>query len=294
MMRRVQRGILTLYAETALHVGVGQRTGPIDLPIERERHTGIPLIPGHGLKGALRALAGLRDGPRNAGVEEVFGPEVEDGDLRQGSLIVHDALPLAVPFRALQGLFVWTTCPLLLERLHARTGRPVQVSGQVSEGRALVPRGNGFAPPLVIEDLDFEIDELDPVDLTWCLPAPVRDVRSRRLEGRLVVLDDDDFGYLVRHCLPVVARVQLTERKTVANLWSEERLPPDTIMYSPLEAVSRPHTANPADPPDPLGYVKGLIEWRPVLQVGGNETVGMGWYWAGFVPPGGGGPEGDP
>ena len=42
--------ILTLYAETSLHPGTGQTTGVVDLPIQRERHTGFPKIEATGFK----------------------------------------------------------------------------------------------------------------------------------------------------------------------------------------------------------------------------------------------------
>ncbi len=43
-----------LLCETPLHVGVGQDVGMIDMPIQRERHTGWPKIESSGLKGSIR------------------------------------------------------------------------------------------------------------------------------------------------------------------------------------------------------------------------------------------------
>jgi len=37
-----------------LHPGSGSELGIVDLPIQRERHTGYPKIEGSGLKGSLR------------------------------------------------------------------------------------------------------------------------------------------------------------------------------------------------------------------------------------------------
>jgi len=39
---------------TPLHAGTGQELGSVDLPIQRERHTGFPKIEASGLKGSIR------------------------------------------------------------------------------------------------------------------------------------------------------------------------------------------------------------------------------------------------
>jgi len=45
-----------VHALSPLHAGIGQGAGVIDLPIAREKATGIPFLPGSSLKGALKAL----------------------------------------------------------------------------------------------------------------------------------------------------------------------------------------------------------------------------------------------
>jgi len=54
------------------------------------------------------------------------------------------------------------------------------------------------------------------------------------------------------------------------NLWYEETLPPDTVMYA-LIAGRGQH--EPRETLDAL-----FTEKDPYLQVGGNETVGHGWF----------------
>ena len=70
--------ILSLYAETSLHPGSGSSTGVIDLPVQRERHTGFPIIPPTGVKGTLRQQAELlwpkTDGKLHSTVSVLFGP----------------------------------------------------------------------------------------------------------------------------------------------------------------------------------------------------------------------------
>ena len=45
--------LLGLHAQTALHPGSGSALGTVDLPVQRERHTQWPTIPGSTLKGIL-------------------------------------------------------------------------------------------------------------------------------------------------------------------------------------------------------------------------------------------------
>ena len=45
-----------IHVITPLHAGTGQELGIVDLPIQRERHTGFPKIEASGLKGSIREV----------------------------------------------------------------------------------------------------------------------------------------------------------------------------------------------------------------------------------------------
>ncbi len=49
----MQTRILYLFTRTPLHVGAGASVGAIDQPVQRERHTGFPIVPGSSLKGSF-------------------------------------------------------------------------------------------------------------------------------------------------------------------------------------------------------------------------------------------------
>ena len=65
------------------------------------------------------------------------------------------------------------------------------------------------------------------------------------------------------------------ETKASTNLWYEESLPPDTLLY--VVALYRQQATA-----DHLGR---LFE-RPWLQLGGNETTGQGWLRVAMVAGG--------
>lgn len=68
--------ILYLFTRTPLHVGSGSSVGAIDLPIQRERHSRHPIIPGSSIKGVLRYTASSLDVIEKVKVDDMFGPEL--------------------------------------------------------------------------------------------------------------------------------------------------------------------------------------------------------------------------
>ena len=83
------------------------------------------------------------------------------------------------------------------------------------------------------------------------------------------MLCDDDFKWFASYGLPINARNVLDEdTKTSLNLWYEETLPQDSLFYTLF--LERGNGA--------IDLVKNLVKDRPYLQVGGNETVGQGWF----------------
>lgn len=252
--------IVGMLAETFVHPGTGQNVGAIDLPVAREAATDYPFVAGSSLKGALRDAHEQRGGD---GTEGIFGRQDS-----AGNLLVSDARLLLLPVRSLSSAYKWVTCPHLLERLRRDTRRgggsaPFSVP-KVENKAALSSEGAGR---LFLEERSFEVTGEPAEDLVVALAHLVADAGARdRLKRQLAVLSDDDFAWFARYGLAVQARNQLTDNKTSNNLWYEETLPPDTLMYAVLaERNGR-------------GALEQVKEIGDYLQVGGNETVGHGWF----------------
>ncbi|MDQ6957406.1 MAG: type III-B CRISPR module RAMP protein Cmr4, partial [Mariprofundaceae bacterium] len=124
--------ILGLRAETSIHAGTGQNNGVIDLPIQREVHTGYPCVFGSAVKGAFRAHAEVRRKDLNININQVFGSADDEGNASNVSFT--DARLLLLPVRSLTGHFKLVTCPSILQRLK----RDMQMMGQAA----------GFAVPM--------------------------------------------------------------------------------------------------------------------------------------------------
>lgn len=288
--------MLGLLAETSLHAGAGQSVGVIDLPIQREAHTGWPVIFGSGVKGALRAKA---EGSKPNWIKAVFGPDTESASDNAGALLVGDARLLLLPVRSLTSHFRWVTCPALLRRFNADRerlglGKPADVTVPElppDSTTALVCEAGG--KPLFLEEFRFEKEKADLDKLIAALAPllPVSDAVTR-LREQLAIVSDDLFTHLSRYATPVNAHVRLDNggidektgewrpaTKTVCNgaLWYEETLPPDTLLYVALAAQRSRVAGCEKTAADILAHVTQELFEKPYLQLGGNETVGMGW-----------------
>ncbi|MGB9780803.1 type III-B CRISPR module RAMP protein Cmr4 [Caldanaerobacter sp.] len=261
-------GILSLFAETSLHPGVGQVVGAVDLPVAREKTIGYPVIVGSSLKGALRDKAEQVWVEKEEKLKRIFGESNQ-----AGSLLITDARLLLLPVRSLPGPFKWVTCPYILERLK-RDGELMGLSWDFDipdpGDKALVQEEMG---ELFLEEIVFPTSkgkDLNKIVETLKEFIP-HDSVKKRLETQLVIIDDKEFQYFAQYGLPVNARNVLNKNKTSDNLWYEEVIPPDTLFYSLI--FERKLTEGQND----LYEVESLFKDSPYLQVGGNETIGQGW-----------------
>jgi len=287
--------IVGLHAQTSIHAGTGSSTGVIDLPIQREGHNGWPCIFGSAVKGALRTRAEEKHGKRDAAVIYVFGEETDKGNELAGAVAISDARLLLLPVRSLTSQFKWVTCPAALKRFKLdfdRFGTTLSFADDitVSDEEALVAEENN-ENKLFLEEYRFDakIEELGSI-IEALLPL-MKNVSKENLAKQLVIISDDNYSHLTQHATPVNAHIAIdSETKIVKRgaLWYEETLPPETLLYFGISAVAsrtRQETKTIEKPSDPkfsasqvLGAVTDLFPTeKSWLQLGGNETVGMGW-----------------
>lgn len=276
----MQGRILGLLAETHVHAGAGQSEQAIDLPVAREKTTDYPFVPGSGVKGALRDLAErtLRKGDPE--IHRVYG--ARDG---AGDLLISDARLLLLPVRCLARAYLWLTCPYLVERFrrdHERalgsTPPPVTMPDFRPAGDAPVVYGRGAAnETLFLEERLFRRAGDLPEGLVDLVAPLVGDAGAKsRLAEQMALVSNEEFGWFARFALPVHAHNVLDgdkkegepRTKTSTNLWYEESLAPDTLLYV-VTLYRDPATGQ---------HLDGLFGTRPYLQVGGNETTGQGWF----------------
>ncbi len=282
--------ILGLLAETSIHPGAGQDTGFVDLPVAREAATDYPVIVGSSLKGALRDLKyqveyaaamkvtnGLTgDEQEKAAAKKTATSVTEQVFGRQenaGNLLVSDARLVLLPVRSLTSHYKWVTCPHLLERLE-RDRKRADSNGQAIDSTG-PDKGQyqGTGPDaLYLEEREFKRSVDLPAGVIDQLSSLIAHQEARnRLKEQVVILHNDDFAWFARYGLAINARNKLdpnTKVTTGGGLWYEETIPPDSLFYCLL--AERGEGA--------LNSIRSLFANRPFLQVGGNETVGQGWF----------------
>ena len=277
--------IFGLRAETSIHAGTGQNIGGVDLPIQREAHTDWPCVFGSAMKGALRNHAETRGNMDKASIPLVFGPVAESSKASDhaGALAVTDARILLLPVRSLTGHFKWVTCPAVLKRLN----RDLEMIGrstiftmphELSAGAVATPDGGDT---IFLEEFQFT---QTPTDLKDVITELTKfGIEQVELESQLVVMCNNDFTDFCRTATAVTPHIAIeNDKKTVrgGSLWYEETLPPDTLLYVMLLANGARNGVTPQlSDTEVLGKVTGMFtgENKPYLQIGGNETVGMGW-----------------
>lgn len=285
--------LLFLHAQTSLHPGSGTALGAVDLPVQRERHTQWPVIPGSSLKGVVRDCCRRRvvgkpsdEADADETLSTVFGPPTAQADKHAGAISLTDARLLLFPVRSLRGVFAWITCPAVLERLNRDLGMTKQESlgglPTIGEEQAACVQNSPLLVDghLVLEEYEFARYANASQVADW-LAAHVTSEAStqQRIRTHLAVLSDDYFSHFVRHATEVVARIGLNyERKTVRKgaLFYQEFLPAETVFYSVVLANGSRRNGDGRSARQVLDYVRQETEQSGILQIGGDETTGKG------------------
>jgi CRISPR-associated protein Cmr4 len=277
-----------VHAFSPLHAGTGQGVGVIDLPIAREKATGLPFLPGSSLKGALRARCG------DDNCVKVFGTETTDDNNNASAAQFSDQRLLLIPIRSLAGTFSWVTSPYVLQRFVRDlqdTGitPPASITFELPDNLPLDQHaGHCFVSnehskimltnsQIFLEDLDLtphtSQDAADwgnwigkqvfPDDSTW--QAMVAD--------RICIVHDDILTFLLDTATEVTARIKMqANTKTVQSggLWYEEALPAETILSGLVLAIPS-EKINTEEVFEVLNELTGKT-----IQLGGKATIGRG------------------
>ncbi|MDW8295140.1 MAG: type III-B CRISPR module RAMP protein Cmr4 [Aquificaceae bacterium] len=294
--------ILWLFTETPLHAGVGSGLGDIDLPLQRERTTGLPYIQASSVKGALRAFL-TQQGADPLKVKALFGPDTEGAHEHAGALALSDARLLLFPVRSLAGVWAWITSPFLLSRLERDIKRFSSNSNNpipdfpssidkpyVSSESEIILNAGEQKSNLILEDMVYEIQRQSIVEviadkLKEALPEG--SYWQSVLGKHLAILPDEELQFFAEHATEVITRVRIDqETKTVQEgaLWTEELLPSETLLYvmgvvedahkSESDGGQRRYSAD-----ELYEFLKGYLGGSEgkCIQIGGDSTLGRGW-----------------
>lgn len=264
----MQTKTLYLFTRTPLHVGAGSSVGAIDQPIQRERHTGFPVIPGSSLKGVLRDLH--RRKHNNPDTDRIFGEQE-----KSGAISVGEAKIATFPVRSAKGGFAFITCPVALERLKRAIPSLPEIPGEPSEMECLggpqVVITKNSKSTVVLEEFGFKNTASFPVEWEQSLLGLLDDAVWKSAKGRLVLLGNGDFAHFAKNACEVNQHVAIDPTKGTAKpgaLFNLEAVPSETLFVSTIAGLARESGE--------LEKLQQLIQENPLLQIGGDATTGLG------------------
>jgi CRISPR-associated protein Cmr4 len=236
-----------------LHAGAGQSMGIVDLPIQREKHTNYPCVYASGLKGSLRDYC-EKNSPTI--VDAVFGKE--DSNSAAGGAVFTDLKLLFFPVRSSKGCFKYVTSLNIINRYN-------EFCDMLELPMSKIITTNTPASPVTTANFD-QTQHILLEDFIFPTTAATISLNGVSVNN-VYIIPEDEFKHLVTTATQVIARNQLNPNKTSNNLWYEEALPADTILYS----FVKPSVANNGS----LNNLKDTINEK-FVQIGGGETVGYG------------------
>ncbi len=262
--------ILTIFTRTPLHIGAGSSVGAIDSPIQRERHTGFPIIPGSSIKGVLRDTA-RRDETCIHDVDAIFGIQENAGTVSIG-----EAKILTFPVRSAKGSYAFITCPLALERFKRDSRKNITIPKEPDEMTCLAGKTvlikTAQHEGAVLEEYRFNKAGDFPVELEKELLSLLSDEPVwQGGKGRFVLLSNGDFAHFVKNACEVAQHVGLDPEKGTARkgaLFNLEAVPSETLFFTPLTSLGRENGE--------FNKLATLLENTPLLQFGGDSTTGLG------------------
>lgn len=283
----MQHHLYHLHALSALHAGTGQAVGAVDLPIARERASGLPYFPGSSLKGVLRDRCAADDER-----ERLFGPEriAANEDAFAGALAVGDASVLLLPVRSMAGVMAWATCPFVLRRYAA--DRAIVGAIDLPPLPTIAPQQAFVADPtclkidathLVIDDLDLEAQS-DAATTQWAQLLrdtlfPGDEQAKHHFDKRFTILSDDDFGFLAETATEVRARIRIDDTTGTVQrgaLWYEENLPAETVLWGLIGVGQTRAKGDHRHSKDMQTAFVQSVGAVATLQLGGKASVGRG------------------
>jgi CRISPR-associated protein Cmr4 len=284
--------------ETPLHAGSGSDLGYIDLPIQRERHTGYPKVESSGVKGAIRQSFEAVENIDLERLQRVFGYDGDGlpdkvaekfGDKKDfaGALGFSDARILLFPVKSLKGTFAWVTCHRVLAKFRSELE---ELCGE--EGLFSLPESTGVASDTLylsstnqkiqLEEYIYSNFEVKK-DITGLANWIAENVLAQslpfwqsKIKENLIVLPEDDFADFLKFSTEVHTRIKIdNDTGTVKDgaLFTEEYLPSETVMYS--LAMFSPEFKKDGMK---LDEVRSFFNnHKPdYFQMGGNSSIGKG------------------
>ncbi len=284
MIKKESGMIFSFYTVSPMHAGSGASVAAVDLPIQRERHTGWPHVQASSMKGALRShfrnfCAGDEKDSRYL-LNIIFGSDEqdswekfdEDKTALPGAISVTDGKLFSFPVRSDIAPFISVTSPQVLKRLTS----DMQMTGisfslkipEVLKDKAVSVNCATLKNKIILEDAVVEItSNIEDSSIKNLFP----DVE------KLIIISDEMFDYCVTSCTEIQTNIKIDSRTGSAEeggLRYQELLPADSALYSIIHFSPQIHKNNKYESLTIKNHIIDTI--KNFVQIGGEETLGRG------------------
>ncbi|MCL1936186.1 MAG: type III-B CRISPR module RAMP protein Cmr4 [Defluviitaleaceae bacterium] len=309
--------LMLLYTLTSAHVGSGDNLSYIDLPIQREKHTNFPKIEASSLKGSIRE-AMINSIKKDKLSEEdkinrILG-SWENGDT-PSAVSISDARILFFPVKSAKGIFAWVICPTVVRRFlqdcklieidcPSLEELVEQLDNLSLENKILTYNGfcslvmngkNGSnEKKVMLEEILFDSEPcdkfkawIDEVTEKFLSNKPNElTLKNDEFKKKVTMISDEDFEYFVTQSTEVVTRIKINHETGIVEdgaLFTEEYLPPESILYSLLFFSEEKNNEENNKENNRMSAkciekeMFGMIS-DGLLQIGGNTTLGKGLF----------------
>lgn len=273
--------LMMMQTLTPTHVGSGTELSYVDLPLQRETHTGFPKIEASTLKGsirnAVRSSVGInKNGTADGAAINMLLGNPDKGDYAS-AVSITDARLLFFPVKSALGIFAWITCPYAIRRFlkdYEIVSKCVLKNGiqagyggtdkkweteklepedgcvyyadrknleiAKSKGNFCTAKKDAAEQQVMMEDYTYRAEENKTFgELLKMISSHLKDMGMdwKQFISHTVLMRDDDFVHFVKHSTEVATRIKIDRDTGTAQstaLFTEEYLPPETLMYSLL------------------------------------------------------------
>jgi CRISPR-associated protein Cmr4 len=203
---------------------------------------------------------------------ELFGPEGDEKEHYAGALLVGEARVTCFPVRSAAGAFAWITSPLALQR-YARDVGNLGGSKMDDVGDAECLAGSKVVVPgrnsVVLEEYAFNVKGAPAAAVALLAGIFPDEDLWQTLGERLVVVSDGIFAHFCATACEVQQRIRIDDESgTVAQggLFNQENVPSETLFHAVMGERKQ----------GALSKLAVNLKNTPVLQIGGDETIGLG------------------
>lgn len=308
--------VLSFYAETPVHMGAGGSVSYVDLPVQRERHTSFPVLWGSGIKGVLRNFAYRKLSEEK--VNTIFGPEDGGEEysscisITDAKILLYPVRSVRGVFAWITCPFVLKR---FLEDLKAIKNsnlnfdkKPQNIQNQndlvrnleellknlneLEDNQIIINNNNSKLViqnqnQVALEEFVFNVKEINKNQgiLTSFINNlkqifPDNNSFKEDLEKHLAIVSDNVFKDFVNYAVEIRTRIRIDQAKGTVKegaLFSEELIPSESIFYS-LVFISDPKKNNINFEEVKELLTQNLFKEDPLIQFGGDETTGKGFF----------------